>query len=147
MIQDGQLLNYVGGSWKRSRASEYLDVRDPATTEAIVRVPLTPRDEVDEAVRAAKAAFADLRLEGQFLRRSARSGQASREGWNYFTVLQHGIFCELGQGAVPFAGMLEDLRERGYNGWIVVEQAILPGMGSPRESALRTHSYLRSVGW
>src|SRR5258708_30111685 len=57
MIQDGQLLNYVAGKWQRSRASEYLDVRNPATAETIVRVPLSSRDEVDEAVRAAQAAF------------------------------------------------------------------------------------------
>ena len=61
MIQDGQLLNYIGGSWKRSRASEFLDVRNPATAETIVRVPLTPSEEVDEAARAAQAAFADWR--------------------------------------------------------------------------------------
>ena len=61
MIQDGQLLNYVGGAWKRSRASEYLDVRNPATAETMVRVPLTPRDEVDAAAQAARAAFADWR--------------------------------------------------------------------------------------
>ena len=61
MIQDGQLLNYIGGAWKRSRASEYLDVRNPATAETMVRVPLTPRDEVDSAAKAARAAFADWR--------------------------------------------------------------------------------------
>src|SRR6266702_3103352 len=61
MIQDGQLLNYVGGTWKRSRASDYLDVRNPATAETIVQVPLSSRDEVDEAVRAAQAAFVDWR--------------------------------------------------------------------------------------
>src|SRR6266852_8294188 len=61
MIQDGQLLNYVGGAWRRSRASEYLDVRNPATAETIVRVPLTPRDEVDAAAQAARAACADWR--------------------------------------------------------------------------------------
>src|SRR5258707_15873643 len=61
MIQDGQLLNYVGGIWKRSRASEFLEVRNPATAETMVRVPLSSRDEVDEAVRAAQAAFAGWR--------------------------------------------------------------------------------------
>ncbi len=61
MIQDGQLLNYIGGKWQRSRASEFLDVRNPATAETIVRVPLTPLEEVDEAARAAQAAFADWR--------------------------------------------------------------------------------------
>src|SRR5260370_17285318 len=61
MIQDGQLLNYVGGIWKRSRASEFLEVRNPATAETMVRVPLSSRDEVDEAVRTAQAAFAGWR--------------------------------------------------------------------------------------
>ncbi len=61
MIQDGQLLNYIGGVWQRSRASEFLDVRNPATTETIVSVPLSSRDEVDAAVQAAQAAFADWR--------------------------------------------------------------------------------------
>ena len=61
MIQDGQLLNYIGGTWRRSRASEYLDVRNPATAETMVRVPLTPRDEVGTVVQAAQAALADWR--------------------------------------------------------------------------------------
>src|SRR5215471_3871675 len=61
MIQDGQLLNYVGGAWKRSRASEFLDVRNPATAETLVRVPLTSRDEVGEAVQVAQSAYADWR--------------------------------------------------------------------------------------
>jgi malonate-semialdehyde dehydrogenase (acetylating)/methylmalonate-semialdehyde dehydrogenase len=57
MIQDGQLLNYSNGQWQRSAAGEFLDVRNPATTETIVRVPLTPRAEVDAVVQAAAAAF------------------------------------------------------------------------------------------
>src|SRR5260221_5854975 len=61
MIKDGQLLNFSGGEWKRSHASEFLDVRNPATAETLVRVPLTPPEEVDEAARAAQAAFAEWR--------------------------------------------------------------------------------------
>jgi len=61
MIQDGQLLNYIGGKWQRSHAGEYLDVRNPATAETMVRVPLSSPDEVDEAARLAQAAFADWR--------------------------------------------------------------------------------------
>jgi malonate-semialdehyde dehydrogenase (acetylating) / methylmalonate-semialdehyde dehydrogenase len=57
MIQDGQLLNYIAGKWQRSRASEFLDVRNPATAETMVRVPLSLPDEVDEAVHANQAAF------------------------------------------------------------------------------------------
>jgi malonate-semialdehyde dehydrogenase (acetylating)/methylmalonate-semialdehyde dehydrogenase len=61
MIQDGQLLNYINGTWQHSRSSEFLDVQNPATAETLVRVPLSTRDEVDEAARAAQAAFADWR--------------------------------------------------------------------------------------
>src|SRR6266516_2076633 len=61
MIQDGQLLNYIAGEWKRSRANDFLDIRNPATAEAMVRVPLSLSEEVDEAVQAAQAAFPDWR--------------------------------------------------------------------------------------
>src|SRR5579864_4481814 len=57
MIQDGQLLNYIGGTWKRSRSGEFQDVRNPATAETIVRVPLSSREDVDEVVQAAQTAF------------------------------------------------------------------------------------------
>ncbi|HEV2661528.1 MAG TPA: aldehyde dehydrogenase family protein, partial [Ktedonobacteraceae bacterium] len=61
MIENGQLLNYIGGKWQQSRTSEYLDVRNPATAETLVRVPLTAASEVDEAVQAAQAAFPEWR--------------------------------------------------------------------------------------
>ncbi len=57
------------------------------------------------------------------------------EGRNYFTALQHGVFCELGLGSVPFAAVAEWLHIRSYHGWIVVEQDVLPSMGSPKASA------------
>src|SRR6266700_7745041 len=61
MIQDGQLLNYVNGKWQHSRTGALAEVRNPATAETIVRVPLSSRDEVDEVVHAAQVAFADWR--------------------------------------------------------------------------------------
>ena len=61
MIQDGQLLNYIGGKWQCSRATEFLSVQNPATTETLVRVPLTAADEVDEAALVAQRAFQDWR--------------------------------------------------------------------------------------
>ena len=72
--------------------------------------------------------------------------QARRESWNYFRALQHGIFCELGLGSVPFAAVAELLRKRSYHGWIVVEQDILPGMGSPKASAQLNRDYLKTIG-
>ncbi len=72
--------------------------------------------------------------------RRARAGQ-----WDYFTALRHGVFCELGKGCVDFPAFLRRLRERGYQGYALVEQDILPGMGTPKESARRNLEYLRSI--
>ncbi len=57
MNNNGTLLNYVNGQWRPSRAAEHLDVVNPATQERLAQVPLTPAAEVEEAARAAAAAF------------------------------------------------------------------------------------------
>src|SRR5579872_474799 len=72
--------------------------------------------------------------------------QARAEGWDYFTALRHGVFCELGKGLVPFGSIIESLQRMNYSGWIVVEQDVLPGMGKPGESARRNREYLRAFG-
>jgi len=72
--------------------------------------------------------------------------QAKREGWDYFTAIRNGVFCELGKGAVNFSAIVKTLREDGYSGWIVVEQDVLPGMGTPLDSARRNRSFLHQIG-
>ncbi len=74
------------------------------------------------------------------------AGAARSEGLDYFDAVRRGVFCELGQGCVDFTAVVSWLRERGYDGWAVVEQDVLPGMGSPKESATRNREYLRSIG-
>jgi malonate-semialdehyde dehydrogenase (acetylating)/methylmalonate-semialdehyde dehydrogenase len=49
--------NLVGGAWIPSRASEFLDVHNPATGEVIARTPLSTGEDLDRAVAAAKNAF------------------------------------------------------------------------------------------
>jgi inosose dehydratase len=72
---------------------------------------------------------------------------ASREhAWDGPQSVGHGVFCELGKGSVDFPGMLVALQEIGYQGWVVVEQDVLPGMGNPGESAIRNREYLRTIG-
>jgi len=72
--------------------------------------------------------------------------RSRREGWNAVRSVEHGVFCELGRGDVPFATIVAELGKRGYHGWVVVEQDVLPGTGSPKESARRNREYLRSIG-
>lgn len=73
------------------------------------------------------------------------AAQSRREKWDYFQSLQHGVFCELGKGSVDFPALLRWLRQRSYDGYIVVEQDVLPGMGAPKVSAARNLAYLRQV--
>ena len=71
--------------------------------------------------------------------------EAREKEWDYFQALRHGVFCELGKGAVDFPALLRRLDARGYEGYVLVEQDVLPGMGSPKESARRNREYLRSA--
>lgn len=71
--------------------------------------------------------------------------QSRCQGWDYYESLRHGIFCELGQGDVNFRAVVNSLAEINYEGWIVVEQDIRPGMGSPKEIAIRNREYLRNL--
>jgi inosose dehydratase len=72
--------------------------------------------------------------------------QSRRNEWDAIQSVEHGVFCELGHGDVDFSAVIQVLKDIGYNGWIVVEQDVLPGMGTPRESAQRNRDYLRSIG-
>ncbi len=67
------------------------------------------------------------------------------EGWDYFTGMRHGVYCELGKGCVDFPALLKWLSAQDYKGYALVEQDVLPGMGTPKESAQRNREYIRSI--
>jgi inosose dehydratase len=73
--------------------------------------------------------------------------QSRKEGWDYFKSVEKGVFCELGKGMVNFPVIKAELEKQGYNGWIVVEQDVLPGMGKPFDSASRNRQFLTSIGF
>jgi len=52
--------NYIGGEWVESKG-ELIDVVNPATCKVIAKVPISTKDELDEAVKAAKKAFPEWR--------------------------------------------------------------------------------------
>ncbi|MFB3786039.1 MAG: TIM barrel protein [bacterium] len=74
------------------------------------------------------------------------AAEARARQWDYFAAVQHGVFCELGKGSVDFPAIVQELNARQYEGWIVVEQDVLPGMGTPLDSAQRNRAYLQSLG-
>ncbi|MFE4106086.1 CoA-acylating methylmalonate-semialdehyde dehydrogenase [Almyronema epifaneia] len=55
------LRNYINGQWLASSASEHLLVTNPATAETLAKVPLSPAEEVAQAVEAAAEAFKQWR--------------------------------------------------------------------------------------
>ena len=73
--------------------------------------------------------------------------QAAKNGWDYFESLRAGVFCELGKGAVDFPALMKELANLRYDGWGVVEQDVLPGMGKPKDSARRNREFIRSLGY
>jgi malonate-semialdehyde dehydrogenase (acetylating)/methylmalonate-semialdehyde dehydrogenase len=48
------ILNFVDGAWKESLAKQFLPVMNPGLGKQIASVPLSPAEEVDEAVKAAE---------------------------------------------------------------------------------------------
>jgi len=72
--------------------------------------------------------------------------QSRLHEWDGPQSVGKGIFPELGKGDVDFPGVLRELEAIGYDGWIVVEQDVLPGLGAPLESAKRNREYLRGIG-
>jgi inosose dehydratase len=72
--------------------------------------------------------------------------RASAGNWDYFEAVRQGIFCELGVGCVDFSEVTAWLRRQEYSGYITVEQDVLPGMGTPKESARRNRDYLLTIG-
>jgi inosose dehydratase len=71
--------------------------------------------------------------------------RSREEEWDYFTAMRNGLYPELGKGCVDFPALLHWLAARDYKGYVLVEQDILPGMGTPKESAARSREYIRSI--
>jgi inosose dehydratase len=76
----------------------------------------------------------------------AVGAQALAQGWGYLEAVRQGVFCHLGEGAVDWPAIVAELRAQAYQGWIVVEQDILPGQGAPLASAQRNRAFLTTLG-
>ncbi len=61
------LKNYINGEWVESKGA-LVDVVNPATGKTIAKVPISTKDELDMAVKAAQAAFPEWRATTQLAR-------------------------------------------------------------------------------
>jgi inosose dehydratase len=76
-------------------------------------------------------------------------GEIVREGAPVEAIWERQAFCRLGAGDVQIDTVLESLSARGYQGWLVVEQDILPDPEHPRqpvEDQRLNREYLRARG-
>jgi malonate-semialdehyde dehydrogenase (acetylating)/methylmalonate-semialdehyde dehydrogenase len=88
--------NYVGGQWTIVAADDVLDVNNPATGELLARVPLSGGNELDGAVRAARAALPAWRSVSVIER--ARRLFALREAlWQRREELARSVTAEMGK--------------------------------------------------
>jgi inosose dehydratase len=72
--------------------------------------------------------------------------RARQQELGYLDAVRAQVFCELGKGDVDFPSVLDALTQLRYDGWIVVEQDVFPGRGTPFESASRNRAFIRSLG-
>ena len=69
--------------------------------------------------------------------------------WDYFKGVEIGVFPEIGQGSVDFAGLLDVLKDINFDGWAIIEQDIIaddPNVNA-MESAIRNREYLENLGY
>lgn len=78
------------------------------------------------------------------LQRVVTTDIAMEEAW------KRGVFCPLGEGVVDFPQVVASLRGRGFGGWMIVEQDVVPDASGrlepePSESARRSRTFLHEV--
>ena len=81
-------------------------------------------------------------VDGAELQHVFNSSVPMEEAW------KRGVFCALGEGVVDFPGVVETLRAKGYAGWMIVEQDVVPDaqgrlVPDPVDSARRSRQYLK----
>src|SRR5690606_13516624 len=95
----------INGQKVQSKATEWLDVLNPANQEVVARVPMAPISEVDEAIASAKEAFKTWRntSQGARMRVMLKLQQLVRENTTKLAeliTLEHGKTLPDAEGEV-----------------------------------------------
>jgi len=56
-----KIRNYINGEWVTSKSERVLDIENPGTGEILAQVPMTTREEVNQAIKSAGRAFEEWR--------------------------------------------------------------------------------------
>jgi inosose dehydratase len=71
--------------------------------------------------------------------------EAAKNNYNYYKSVEEGVFCELGKGNIDFRSLMSVLKEKDYEGWVVLEQDVLSGSTSPKSMAENNLKYIRKL--
>ena len=70
------------------------------------------------------------------------------EGLDFWTAIEAGVFCPLGEGIVDIGAVLRTLDRQGYRGYATIEQDRVPGSGDPLGDLRRSLAVLeRARSW
>ncbi|WP_375184721.1 myo-inosose-2 dehydratase [Aquabacterium sp.] len=70
---------------------------------------------------------------------------ARNDNWSFLRSVLNGAFTVPGDGAVDFRGVLTELHQAGYEGWLVVEAEQDPAVAPPYQYAKLGHDTLRAL--
>lgn len=70
------------------------------------------------------------------------------EGWPWAEAVARGVMCEPERGSIDFSVLLELMKEKGYDDWVVVEQDMYPveSFDDPLPIATRTREFFKELG-
>ncbi|TVX96472.1 myo-inosose-2 dehydratase [Cohnella terricola] len=77
--------------------------------------------------------------------RLARLTQAREAGWDFVTCIRNGVFTVPGDGHIDFRPIVNELIERNYGGWALLEGEQDPAEHPARAYAAKALSYLVSI--
>ncbi|WP_256761170.1 myo-inosose-2 dehydratase [Cohnella sp. WQ 127256] len=77
--------------------------------------------------------------------REAKLEQAKAEGSDFVTCIRNGVFTVPGDGHIDFRPIVQELIDRGYNGWALLEGEQDPAEHPARDYAARALDYLSSL--
>jgi len=78
--------------------------------------------------------------------RQVQLNELIQSGLRFRTGVQNGVFTVPGDGCIDFAPIIQQLLDRGYDGWIIIEAEQDPGIADPVVFARQALTYLHALG-
>lgn len=77
--------------------------------------------------------------------RKDQYAEAKKEDWYFLKAVTKGVFTVPGDGMIDFKPVFDTLKEKGYEGWVLVEAEQDPAKANPFEYALKAMAYMKSI--